>query len=316
MNSLIQALISGIAVGAIYALVAIGYNIIFSTTHILNLAQGEFVAIGALISFEFQEQLKWPLPVTILALLVVLVIVGFVVEKLVTIPTRAAGSSFGWIISTLAISILIRSFLTLPFLPFGTDTHAAKPMIVGTVRVGDIGISWQNILVVILTLFLVVALELFTSRTFTGKAIRATSNNSPVASLMGINVKRMVTFSFILSALITGLAGFLIGPLTGADANMGIDLGAKGFVAAVVGGMGSARGAVLGGFLIGLLQFLTAWFFGTIINLSSGAASYANVAVYVVLAVVLLTNPNGLVALKFDFNRAWGRRKPIAVSNQ
>ncbi len=298
MNAFIQSIISGIAVGAIYALVAIGYNVIFSTTRILNLAQGEFVAIGALTSYQLEDKLKWPLPLAILGTVGVLVISGYLVEKLVMIPTRLAGSSFGWIISTVAASIVIRNILTLPFLPFGSDSHAPPPLVAGTVRLGDIGISWQNILVVVFALIIVVALELFMTRTFTGKAIQATSNNSPVASLMGINVGRIVTFSFILSAVITGLAGVLIGPLTGADANMGIDLGVKGFVAAVVGGMGSARGAVLGGFLIGLLQSMSAWFFSSVINFSSGSASYANVAVYAVLTIVLLASPQGLAALK------------------
>lgn len=304
MNAFIQSIISGIAVGAIYALVAVGYNIIFSTTRILNLAQGEFVAIGALTSYQLEDILKWPLPLAILATLGVLIVAGFLVEKLVMIPTRLAGASFGWIISTVAAAIVIRNILTLPFLPFGTDSHAPPPLIGGTVRVGDIGISWQNILVVVFALLIVFALEFFMNRTFTGKAIQATSNNGPVASLMGINVGRIITFSFILSAVITGLAGVLIGPITGADANMGVDLGVKGFVAAVVGGMGSARGAVLGGFLIGLLQSMAAWFFSSVINFSSGSASYANVAVYAVLAIVLLVSPNGLVALKgFGFQR-------------
>ena len=312
MNSFIQSIISGIAVGAIYALVAIGYNIIFSTTHILNLAQGEFVSIGALTSYQLQDQLKWPLPLTLLATIALLIVVGIVVEKLVTIPARSAGSAFGWIISTLALSIVIRSVLSLPILPFGSDAHAPKPLIAETLRVGDIGIGWQSILVVILTLLLVVGLEFFMNRTFVGKAIKATSNNSPVASLMGISVGRMVTFSFVLSAVITGLGGFLIGPLNGADANMGIDLGAKGFVAAVVGGMGSARGAVLGGFLIGLLQTLMAWFFNNTLHFSNGSASYANIAVYAVLALVLLINPQGLATLRLTFGRTASKSQPTA----
>ena len=101
-----------------YALVALGYNIIFSTTRILNLAQGEFVTIGALTSYQLSDQLKWPLPLALLATIGVLVVAGFVVEKLVMIPSRAAGSSFGWIISTLAVAIVIRNALALPFLAF------------------------------------------------------------------------------------------------------------------------------------------------------------------------------------------------------
>jgi branched-chain amino acid transport system permease protein len=309
MNAFIQSVISGIAVGAIYALVALGYNIIFSTTRILNLAQGEFVAIGALMSYQLEVELKWPVPLAILTTVAVLIVAGYIVEKLVMIPTRLAGSSFGWIISTIAAAIVIRNILTLPFLPFGTDSHSPPPLVAGTIRLGDIGINWQNILVLVFAVLIVVALEIFMSRTFTGKAIQATSNNGPVASLMGINVKRMITFSFVLSAVVTGLAGVLIGPITGADANMGIDLGVKGFVAAVVGGMGSARGAVLGGFLIGLLQTLSAWFFGSVINLSSGSASYANIAVYAALAVVLLANPEGLAGLRFK-----RRPRPATVS--
>lgn len=289
MSQFLQAIVSGIAIGAIYALVAIGFNIIYSTTKILNLAQGEFLAIGALVSFQFQVEYKWPLPLALLATVVVLVIVGLVVEKLVMIPTRLARSSFGWIISTLAVALIIRNGLTLPILPFGTEARSPQPLIDGVLNLGIVSISWQRVAILVFAVLLMIGVELFLTRTFTGKAIQATSNNSPVASLMGIPVNWMISLSFILSSVVTGLAGFLIAPITGAEAYMGLDLGIKGFVAAVLGGMGSPRGAILGGFLIGLVEQISIVIFSS--------ANVANIVVYSVLALVLLLKPTGLASL-------------------
>ncbi len=289
MSQFLQAIVSGIAVGAIYALVAIGYNLIYSTTRILNLAQGEFLAIGALVSFQLEVEYKWPLPLAVLGTVGVMILAGLVVEKMVMIPTRLAKSSFGWIISTLAVALIIRNGLTLPILPFGTEARSPKPLIDGVLNLGIVGISWQRVLILVFAVIIMVAVELFLTRTFTGKAIQATSNNTQVASLMGIPVNRIISLSFILSAVVTGLAGFLIAPITGADAYMGLDLGIKGFVAAVLGGMGSPRGAILGGFLIGLVEQISVVIFSS--------ANLANVVVYSVLALVLLLKPTGLASL-------------------
>ncbi len=293
MSQFLQAIISGVAIGAIYALVAIGYNLIYATTKILNLAQGEFLAIGALVAFQLEVEYKWPLPLALLGLIAIMVICGYIVEKMVMIPTKLAKSSFGWIISTLAVALIIRNGLTLPILPFGTEARVPPPLVKGVLDVNfggiSVGISWQRILILVFAVVLMVAVELFLTRTFIGKAIQATSNNSAVASLMGIPVNWIISLSFILSAVITGLAGFLIAPLTGADAYMGLDLGIKGFVAAVLGGMGSPRGAILGGFLIGLLEQICVSIFSS--------ANVANILVYSVLALVLLLKPTGLASL-------------------
>ncbi len=303
MSQFLQGIVSGIAVGAIYALVAIGFNIIYSTTKILNFAQGEFLAIGALVSFQFQFEMGWPLPLALLATIAVLIVTGLVVEKMVMIPTRLARSSFGWIISTLAVALIIRNGLTLPFLPFGTEPKAPKPLVDGRLDLGIVGISWQRVLILVFAVLIMVAVEFFFTRTFTGKALQATSNNSPVASLMGIPVNWMISLSFILSAVITGLAGFLIAPITGADAYMGLDLGIKGFVAAVLGGMGSPRGAILGGFLIGLVEGISTVIFSS--------PNLANVVVYSVLAVVLLLKPTGLASLRSPRRVAVSPKTPV-----
>src|SRR2546428_696242 len=194
-----QLVLVGLASGAIYALIALGYSVIFSTTRIINFAQGEFLMIGALLGFTLYASLGLPL--------------------------------------------------------------------------------------VIAALLLMVLLELFLTRTFAGKAIRATPHNPDVAALMGIDVGHVVRLSFVLTAMLTGVAGILVAPITTADANMGLILGIKGFVAVVLGGMGSARGAAAGGMAIGLLDSVVRGVLPT---------GWGNIAVFGVLALVLLIRPSGL----------------------
>jgi len=278
-----QLVLVGLATGAIYALIALGYSVIFSTTRILNFAQGEFLMIGALLGFTLYASLGLPLVIAVALVLLAMAAVGVISERLIMLPVQRSGSRYAWIIATLGVSIVLRNAMVIPY---GRESYpfprlvAAEPMLVGGVVVDA-----QQIVIVVTALLLMVLLELFLTRTFAGKAIRATAHNPDVAALMGIDVGQVVRLSFVLSAMLTGVAGILVAPITTADANMGLILGIKGFVAVVLGGMGSARGAAAGGMAIGLLDSVVRGIL---------PAGWGNTAVFAVLALVLLIRPSGL----------------------
>ena len=278
-----QLVLVGLAAGAIYALIALGYSVIFSTTRILNFAQGEFLMIGALLGFTLYSTLRLPLLVAIAVVLVAMLGVGLISERLIMLPVQRSRSRYAWIIATLGVSLVLRNAMVIPY---GRESYPFPRLIsADPVLVEGVVVDPQQFVIIATALALMVALELFLARTFVGRAIRATAHNADVASLMGIDVGQMVRLSFILSAMLTGVAGILVAPITTADANMGLILGIKGFVAVVLGGMGSARGAAAGGFLVGLLDSVVR---GVL------PVGWGNIAVFGVLALVLLIRPSGL----------------------
>lgn len=283
MTLVLQALVGGIAVGAVYSLIAIGYTMIFSTTRVLNFAQGEFLMIGALVGWTLSVAWGLPLWIVVPALIIVLGVVGLITERLIMIPVRLAGSSFAWIIATLAVSIVWRNLMG--FL-YGWEYYRFPPLAAGSFRIGSAVVDGQQVAIVVAAIALMIANELFMRHTFFGRAVRATAYSHDIAALMGIPVPVMVSASFVLSAILTGLGGILVAPVIFADAHMGLILGLKGFVAVIVGGMGSPRGAILGGMLIGLLD--------TFVR-SVVPSELGNVIVFSILALVLLIRPHGLV---------------------
>jgi branched-chain amino acid transport system permease protein len=283
MTLVLQALVGGIAVGAVYSLIALGYTVIFSTTRVLNFAQGEFLMIGALAGWSLVVAWHLPLWVALPLLILLLAAVGLITERLVMIPVRLSGSSYAWIIATLAVSIVWRNLMG--FL-YGWEYYRFPPLASGTFRLGPAVADAQQLVIVGAALALMAGNELFMRYSFFGRAVRATAYSHDIAGLMGIPVPWMVRASFMISAVLTGLAGILIAPMIFADAHMGLILGLKGFVAVIVGGMGSARGAILGGMLIGLLDT----FVRSIVPSELG-----NVVVFSILALVLLVRPRGLV---------------------
>lgn len=286
-NIFFQALISGLAVGAIYALIAIGYNLIYATTRVLNFAQGEYLAVGALVGYTLQVTLNLPLPLTLLGVVLIMAVVGLITERLIMIPVRRVGG-YAWILTTLGVSIIIRNVLAILY---GAEPVRPPAFLDGRITVGDVFITYQQIWIIVAALLLMLLNELFSHRTFFGKAIRATAHSYNVAALMGIPVGLTIKLSFVLSAIVTGLAGTLIAPMVFADANMGLILGLKGFVAVVVGGLGSARGALVGGMAVGLLEgFLRA----VLPSLLQTDFNWSNIVVFALLALMLLFRPKGL----------------------
>jgi branched-chain amino acid transport system permease protein len=279
---LTQYLISGLTSGAIYALIALGFGIIYNTTTIINFAQGEMVMLGAMCAISLYHLVP-SLPIAFVGGVAVVVLVGLVLERLALRPVRDP-SPITLIIITVGAAVLIKGAAMLlwgkeayPLPPFSGDV----PFHLGTATILP-----QNLWVIGLTVVLVAALEAFFRLTLVGKAMRACAYNPRAARLVGIAAGRMVQLSFGLSAALGAGAGILIAPLTLGVYDMGTMLGLKGFSAAIIGGLGSLLGGVLGGLILGVAEALASGL------ISSG---YRDAVAFLLLLLVLFVRPQGVV---------------------
>ena len=281
-SQIIQYIMSGITIGSVYAITAIGFNIIYNSTSIINFAQGEFVVLGGLIMVFFTVVLKLPLIFGFILTILLLTAVGMVMERFAIFPIKEP-TVITLIIVTIAVSILFRG---IAMFVWGKDAHVLPPFS-GEKGIDFLGASLnpQYIWVFGITVIVVILLSLFFKYTIVGKAMTACAVNRTAASLMGINVRRMVLLSFVLSAAIGGVAGIIITPITLMAYDNGAMLGLKGFGAAVLGGLGNFYGAVFAGFLLGIMESLGAGL------IHSG---YKDAIALLVLLLVLFIKPSGI----------------------
>ncbi len=277
-----QYFLAGVSVGSIYAIVALGYNIIYNTTGIINFAQGEFLIVGAMVAITVSSFL--PLPLAIVVAVVVATALGATVE-IVFIKWLKSPSVLRVIIITIGLSMLLREAMLhiwdekVRALQHFTGTEISSVAILGA------RVSPQILWILGISAVIVVALTLFFRFTLIGKAMRACSDNKDAARLCGINARWMVTFSFMLSAAIGALAGCAISPHTQTQYDMGTALAIKGFTVAIVGGLGKAGAAVVAGLMIGLLEAF---------SISILPLAYQDVVSIAILLVILVFKPSGL----------------------
>ncbi|NHF72720.1 branched-chain amino acid ABC transporter permease [Paracoccus xiamenensis] len=285
MSELLQFLFSGLTVGAVYALVALGFTIIYNASDVVNFAQGEFVMLGGMMTV-FAYAAGLPLPLAALIAIVATAGVGVALNKLAIEPARGA-PVVSLIIITIGASIFLRGVAQVLF---GKQIHRFPSFSGDTpFRIGGATILPQSLWVIAGGLTVFVALYLFFTKTLTGKAVLATSNNRLAAQLVGINTNWVMTLSFALSAAIGALAGVLITPITNTSYDVGIALALKGFAAAMLGGMGNPKGALVGGLLLGVLEALTAGYL---------SSQYKDAAAFVIILLVLFIMPQGLFGIK------------------
>lgn len=285
MPELMQFILSGVTVGAVYALLALGFTIIYNASDVVNFAQGEFVMLGGMITV-FTYAAGLPLPLACLIAIVLTAGVGVLLNKLAIEPARGA-PVVSLIIITIGASIFIRGAAQLLF---GKQLHRF-PAFSGDDPIHILGatILPQSIWVIVGGIAVFIALWLFFTRTLTGRAVLATANNRLAAQLVGINTNWVMTMSFALSAAIGALAGILITPITLTSYDIGIAMALKGFAAAMLGGMGNPIGALVGGILLGLFEALTAGYI---------SSQYKDAAAFVVILVVLFAMPQGIFGIK------------------
>ena len=282
-SQLFQYLITGLTVGSVYAMVAVGFNIIYNVTEIINFAQGEFVVLGGLIMVFFHVGMAFPLVLAFPATVIVVTLVGILLDRLAISPIRQP-SVLTLIIATIAASILIKG---IAMLIWGKDPFDL-PAFSGRIPITVMGavIQPQYVWVIGFLVIVVIALSIFFDRTIIGKAMSACADNTDAAKLVGINVKQMILLSFALSAAIGAVAGITMTPISLMEYDRGAMLAIKGFGAAILGGLGSFPGAILGGLIMGAIESFGAGL------ISSG---YKDAFALIVLMGVLFFKPSGLL---------------------
>jgi len=284
MSQFMQVLLSGLATGSIYALAAIGFTLVWQAAQTVNFAQGEFVMLPAFFVLAAMSLLGLPLwGALIVGMIVAVIVLGLLFKKLIVEPILPQGG-ITLIIATMALGILlkesVKEFYSAEAQPFPSVFPGDQVEIMGAV------LSLQDIFNLVLCLAIVVALTLFLNRTRTGRCMQATAQNPAVAEILGVDVKRMILYTFLINAALAAVASFLITPIYLAKFSNGETLGMIAFIAAIVGGFNQIRGALVGGLLIGVLDNMTAAYV---------TAEYRAALPLVLLIVIILVRPQGLL---------------------
>ena len=277
-----QLLFSGLALGSMYALVALGYNITYATSKTVNFSQGQSVMVGAVVAYALYVSAGWPFALALAVTLVALAVVGVLVERIAVRPFLRS-ASIAWLLATIALGIIAEN---VTMILFGKDARAFPSALATTPwMILGAGVYPHELLVPVVGIALMVAVELGFRRTLAGKALLAVAFSHEAAGLMGIDVNRTITAAYALSSLLAGVAGVLLAPLLNVSATMGTTIGLKAFAVAIIGGMESPRGIIVAGFLYGIFEALVAGYLGTGVREILG---------FGLVIVVLLLRPWGL----------------------
>ncbi len=284
MSQFLQVLLSGLSTGAIYALAAIGFTLIWQAAQTVNFAQGEFVMLPAFFVLIGVHWLHMPLWLALVfGLILAVIVLGLLFQRVVVAPMLPNGG-LPLIIATMALSIFLKEGVK-QF--YGAEAQPFPSLFPQTtMKWGGAVVSVQDIMNLVVSLAIVAGLTLFLDRTRTGRCMQATAQNPGVAEILGVNIKRMVLYTFLVNAALAALASFLISPIYLAKFSNGETLGLVAFIAAIVGGFNQIRGALAGGLLIGVLDNLTATYVTT---------EYRAALPLVLLIVIILWRPQGLL---------------------
>ncbi len=295
MSNFIQYCITGLTLGMIYALIAIGFSLIYRVTNIINFAQGEFVMLGGMLMIQFVHFFKFNYFIAVLITLIIIAIISIILEKLSLVPFKDSPVLIK-IIFTIGASIFIRGLAMIifwkePGLRYETFFQDKYFNIFGIV------ITLQDIFIISSTIIIFGLIFLLMEISTIGKAMRACAVNIKAANIIGINVPLMLTISFVLSGIIGGLAGIIITPKLGMSYNTGVFWGIKGFTAAILGGIDSNVSILFGGILLGLLEaFITGY--GSNFSFGLFSTEYKDVFIFLLLILLLIVRPNGIFRKK------------------
>ncbi len=278
----LQYLFSGITSGAIYAVIAVGFSMLYSATDLINFAHGEFVMLGALCLVTMKA-IGMPLPIAFLNAVLIVGLIGLIFERLAIRPVKRP-QPIVLVIITVGASIFFRG---MAMILWGKDTYSVPPFSDHPpIIISGAALLPQSLWILFIVLAVVACLYLFYQKTLTGKAMQACAISKKAAWLMGIPAKWMVSLSFLLSAAMGAVAGVIIAPITMCSYDMGTMLGLKGFCAAMLGGLGSLWGALLGGFLLGILEAMGVGFF---------SSSIKDAIAFLLLLFILYVRPGGII---------------------
>lgn len=287
MVSFITNLINGLSLGSVYALIAIGYTMVYGIAKMLNFAHGDIIMVGAYIAFTIITTLKMSVGLGIVAAIAGCLALGIFVEKIAYKPLRKAGSPLAVLITAIGVSYFLQNAA---LLIFGADPKmfsSVVPVSFRTLQIGEFTIPGTTIISIVISVVLVLVLQFFINKTKPGQAMLAVAQDKEAAALMGISVNGIISLTFAIGSALAGVAGVLLcsaypslSPYTGAMP------GIKAFVAAVLGGIGSVPGAMIGGLLLGIIENLSKTYI---------SSQLSDAIVFSVLIIVLLVKPTGLM---------------------
>jgi branched-chain amino acid transport system permease protein len=291
VTDFIQLLVAGISIGSIYAMTAIGFVLLWQTSNTINFAQGEFVVLPAFTMVLFLMVFRLPFAAAMLAtVLVSTLLLGLLVKEVIVARLLQMGV-LPLVIATIGLSLLIRyslqqfwTPLALPFPPLFSRVP---------IRLATILLSWEELMNVLCAGIIIGALHLFITRTKLGWAMQAVAQNRTLAAVLGLDVSRLVTFTFMLNAALTAVAAVLIAPVYLVKYDIGISLGLKAFYAAIIGGFNQIRGALLGGLLVGVVETFSAAYV---------SSQFRDAFALVILIAVLLLKPEGIWGVKEEWS--------------
>jgi branched-chain amino acid transport system permease protein len=288
MERFLQAIVQGLTSGGVYALIALAFSIIYMTTRVINFAQGEVLMLGAYIYFAAfsKSGLGFPWPLALPMALIGAMIVALLVHLVAIAPLGKfdPNTNIGWILTTLSVSLILVEVVRNVA---GEQAKRVDPILSSLAGKKTIfSIEPKQYLILIVGVVLALFLEVLHSKTQLGRALRATAHDKATASLMGINTGFMVRYSFAVAGILAGIGGWLLAPVIFVDPNMGTLVGLTAFVAAVVGGIGSTKGALVGGLTIGVVESLAKW---------AGAGEWSSAMVFMTLILILVLKPTGIL---------------------
>jgi branched-chain amino acid transport system permease protein len=282
MNTFLQLAVSGIALGSIYGLVALGFLVIYHVTGLVNFAQGQLLMVGAMGTFVLLMRLGLPYPAVIVIVIVLGAAFGLLFRFGIHVPLVKIGApNYNMVVATIAFGLVLSEAAALLI---GNTRYGVDPIVQGApLSVGGVSIQIQSLIIVAVAWVLVGALWLFFTKTLSGISLRAVGLNRTAAAVSGVRVSRLITIGFIISVVVSMIAGMLIAPIIGAGPDMGLVLAVKGFAAAVLGGMSSVYRGMVAGVAIGLLENFTSYYV---------SSAYAPVIAYAVLFIALVLMPS------------------------
>ena len=280
---ILQLIIAGITTGSMYAIIAVGFNVIFKSTGSINFAQGEWVMLGGMVAATFYAVTMLPVWLACIVAIVIVSVIGGLSERLIIKPLKNLTPMLITLLS-IGLAIVTKSLvmLTLGKTPMGYPSISGDAPIL----LGSISVQPQSIWVIAIAVVFMVGTQLFFDKTLLGKAMTTAAVDREAASLMGINVSRTVMWAFVFAAMAGGVAGAAITPLTLTSFDQGTLLGFKGFSAAMLGGLGSLHGALLGGLLLGVVESIA----GGLIS-----SQFKEAVSFVLLLLILFSRPKGIL---------------------
>lgn len=285
-SDILQILVGGLAMGSIYALIALGFTITYNSLRVINFAQGDMFMLGAVFGLTFFTSLKVPFLVALILAGLAAAFVGMCIERIIFRPLRNS-QPLNLIIATIGISITIRAVSQLIW---GSQAMSFPPVFGSVpVKIGSVIIMPAYLWITGIAVAAIILLQIFFKKTLIGKAMRATAQHRDAASMMGINIFKTDSFAAAISAGLGGIGGVLVGPIFFVETEMGALAGLKGFAGAVLGGFGSVPGAIVGGVILGLAENLSA----TLIS-----SAYRDAFAFLILIGVLVLKPNGILGKK------------------